>query len=126
VAADRQDTRDTQPSRLADLLEGFESYIGERSAWSDRAMKVWRREFREFGIEGKTADDLIAVAHEQLLRAAYDPSAAYAELRPGHFWCPSCEEEQYPDEVGIVTCEACGATIETYATEEEVPSHERT
>jgi hypothetical protein len=68
VAADRQDSHDAQPSRLADLLEGFKSYIGERSAWSDRAMKVWRREFREFGIEGKTADDLIAVAHEQLLR----------------------------------------------------------
>jgi hypothetical protein len=47
---------------LEDLAEGFESYLHECSAWSDRAMKAWRREFRKFGVEGRTADDLLRAA----------------------------------------------------------------
>lgn len=46
-------------------------------------------------------------------------------LREGNFWCPICEEEQYPDEVGTIKCEACGGTVETYATDAEVREAER-
>ena len=29
------------------------------------------------------------------------------------FLCPGCGEEEFPDEVGVVTCDVCGAHIET-------------
>ena len=29
------------------------------------------------------------------------------------FYCPSCGEESFPDEVGVVTCGECGAHTET-------------
>ena len=54
-----------------------------------------------------------------------DRDIAAEDLRPGYFWCPQCEEEQYPDEVGVIVCEACSSTIETYATEAEIPEAER-
>lgn len=35
----------------------------------------------------------------------------------GTFACPGCGDIELPDEVGIVVCDECGATIET--TDEE-------